>query len=120
VEVPPTVVDTAVTVDTQKKKPIYLFYNVFGDANELLKTKPNSVTAVSFGWDKETESKCDAVLDEIDLQVSSVPCIAYWDEHRTVPNLDGSTYTFEPHWRMAAFDHDAKPWSWNQMNQILQ
>ena len=117
-EAPPTVVILPTTDATQKKKHAYLFYNVFGDTDELLKTKPDSVIPVSFGWDEETERKCDEILNAIDLHVSSVPCIAYWDEHRTVPNLDGSTYTFEPHWRMMAFDHDTQPWSWDQLKDV--
>jgi len=93
----------------EKKKCVYFFYNVFGDANELLRTKPDSVTGVSFACDEESEARCDAVLDKIGFQPSSLPCIAYWEDQLG-----------EPHWQMENFDHDAKPWSWNQLKHLPQ
>jgi hypothetical protein len=33
----------------------YFFYNVYGDAQELIDTLPSDVTAIPFGWSKDIE-----------------------------------------------------------------
>lgn len=56
----------------------YLFYNVYGDADELISTKPEDVIAVPYGWDGDTETKRNQILSELNLNgVSGLPCYIF-------------------------------------------
>ncbi len=107
-------------------KPSYFFHNVYGDAQELLDSKPVNVLAVPFGWDPETEERRNEILDEIQMTVSCLPSLLYWVEESSTTliqpvdesNPNGPTETitvFTPaHWEEYRFEEDQKPWSWSQ------
>ena len=33
----------------------YFFHNIYGDANDLIASKPQDVQAIPFGWDEQSE-----------------------------------------------------------------
>lgn len=56
----------------------YLFYNVYGDADELISTKPGDVIVVPYGWDEDTETKRNQIIFELNLNgVSGLPCYVF-------------------------------------------
>jgi hypothetical protein len=108
-------------------KPTYFFYNVYGDAQQLLDTKPNNIIAVPFGWDPATEERRNKILNELQVTVSCLPCVLYWVEQTTQTiiqpidesNRDGPTeiitQTIPAHWKEHRFEQEEKPWSWTQV-----
>lgn len=111
-------------------KPLYFFHNVYGDANELLDSKPNHVIAVPFGWEPEVEQRRNEILDELGITVSCLPCLMYWVEETTqtiTQLIDESndkgptetiTLTIPAHWEEYRFEEEHKPWSWSQVPSL--
>lgn len=51
----------------------YLFHNIYGDADNLIATAPDDVTCVPFGWDEQTESARDVLMQQ--LGIGGVSCL---------------------------------------------
>lgn len=83
----------------------YFFHNVYGDADELLASKPNDVIAVPFGWDEEAEYARNLIIADIGVTVSCLPSV-----FTQVTNNDKITG-----WVEFRFEHEMKPWSWDQV-----
>jgi hypothetical protein len=98
-------------------KPRYLFHNIYGDAKELIETKPDDVICVPFGWDPVTEEKRNTLLQELGVYVSCLPCLVYWKEEHTITHADGFQSVQPTGWYEFRFDQDKKPWSWDQLPQ---
>ena len=101
-------------MDTTK---IYFFHNVYGDAQELIDTAPSNVVVVPFGWDEETEIKRNTILSELNTTVPSLPCIIKYGI-QTIYDLSSNPINLEPQWYAIPFNHNNKPWSWEQMNLV--
>jgi hypothetical protein len=93
---------------------IYFFYNIYGDADELLATKPSNAIAVPFGWDPETEQKRNEILAELNASVSGLPSVLYYRAEYEVTLPDGTTMIVPAHWEEFDFWDLPKPWSWSQ------
>lgn len=98
-------------MDTTK---IYFFHNIYGDADELLRTIPSHITPIPFGWDEETETRRNNLLSELNTSVSSLPSIIVYGT-QIIYDLNNNPLTIGPHWYTINFDHNSKPWSWEQL-----
>jgi hypothetical protein len=96
-------------------KPRYFFHNVYGDAAELLVTKPADVIAVPFGWDEATEMRRNQILQEIGAGVSGLPSLLTWVDASTVTAPNGTVVSFPARWVEYRFDAQEKPWSWEKV-----
>lgn len=104
----------------------YLFYNVYGDADELVAAAPDNVECIPFGWTPEIEQAREDKIAEIGIGVSSLPSYIYWRaEHtRTVewrvdPDRQQIYFLDEPEtetvpagYRECRIDNLPRPWSW--------
>lgn len=96
-------------------KPRYLFHNVYGDAKELIETKPDDVICVPFGWDPVTEEKRNSLLQELGIFVSCLPCLVYWKEEDNVTYAYGGQSNFSAGWYEFRFEQEVKPWLWENV-----
>lgn len=69
------------------KTNIYLFYNVYGDAEDLIKLAPDNVIFVPFGWDEETEANRNAIIEELGVTPSCLPSIVAWKKEEVMPPI---------------------------------
>jgi hypothetical protein len=95
--------------DTTKQ---YLFHNIYGDADDLIKNKPSNVILVPFGWDEETENNRNTILNELDRGVSCLPSLLFFGkEYITYGNND--VERIEPaKWEEVRVGTLEKPWNW--------
>ena len=94
--------------------PRYFFYNVYGDATDLLKSIPEDVIPVPFGKGEEKEARRNAILEELGVSVTHLPCVVYWRDHEeTVIQPDGTQKIVPPHWAIFVFDEAHMPWKWS-------
>ena len=98
-------------MDTSK---IYFFHNVYGDVDDLIKTAPSNVIFVPFGWDEETETNRNTILSELNTTVPSLPCIVIYGT-QYIYDPSNNVITIGPHWHPIVFNHNNKPWSWEQV-----
>jgi hypothetical protein len=99
-------------MDPSQRKPRYFFHNVYGDADELLATKPDDIIAVPFGWDGITEDYRNSLLLQLNAVVSCLPCVIYWKEETSYTDSDGVTTVIPAHWHEYRFEQEDKPWTW--------
>ena len=100
-----------------QQKPRYFFYNIYGDADDLLASKPSDVIPVPFGWDPATEAYRNQLLSELGVVVSCLPSLIYWVEESTQLDSTGDSIQVPAHWKEFRFELDCKPWSWSQLPQ---
>jgi hypothetical protein len=100
----------------------YLFYNIYGDAQYLLDTKPEDVVATPFGWDEQTEANRNAMLQSLNVNTSCLPAVFVWLEDKEKLDIDGNPYTVLAHWHEIRIFDMEKPWNWedieNEENRI--
>jgi hypothetical protein len=94
--------------------PRYLFYNVYGDADELVASAPEDVICVPFGWSAEAEAFRNNLLNELNVTVSALPALVYWKEAQEVETIDGPV-VIEAHWKELRIAELEKPWSWDAL-----
>lgn len=97
----------------------YFFYNIYGDADDLLAQKPNDVTAIPFGWDDKSEATRNKLLSELDCGVSCLPSVIYWRNEYSYESLDQNnqtiTITVPAHWEEIRVADIEQPWTWNKI-----
>ena len=103
-------------MDTSK---MYLFHNVYGDAEDLIKTAPYNVICVPFGWDEETESNRNRILSELNVGISVIPSLVVYGTKISY-DIRNNPISTAPHWYPINFDHESKPWSWEQIGFVSQ
>lgn len=98
----------------------YLFHNIYGDATELINTKPDDVILVPFGWSPDIENTRNFLLQELNLTgVSCLPSLIFWCPARTITvfNQNGSSVVNIPEkWEEVAVGYLPQPWTWQQIN----
>ena len=82
----------------------YLFHNVYGDADELISSKPNDVTCVPFGWSEEIEQERNRLINELNVVVGSLPSLVY---------STGQEY------KEFRIDDMEKPWTWEKIELAI-
>jgi hypothetical protein len=87
----------------------YFFYNVYGDSEELLASKPDDVIAVPYGLNEEAEYARHILIARTGIIITYIPSI-----FTEVTDEDGKTL-----WKEFRFEHKMKPWSWDQVNLDL-
>jgi len=56
----------------------YLFHNIYGDADDLIASKPEGVITVPYGWDEKTEKNRIEILNSLNLRgVSGLPVYVF-------------------------------------------
>ena len=100
----------------------YLFYNIYGDANNLLATKPNDVTPVPFGWDPQTEANRNQIISQLNCVVSCLPSLIYYRNEYTIQmqNSLGEIVdvTIPAHWEEIRVGDMEKPWTWEKIQEM--
>lgn len=105
-------------MSTQK----YLFHNIYGDAQTLIDTKSNDVIVVPFGWDQQTESIRDSMLNLLKVNVASLPAVVVWREEYIVtsPHPDDAPKTMPAGWFVLHLnDVPQSDWNWSQIQSII-
>jgi hypothetical protein len=77
---------------------MYLFHNVYGDADGLVGSCPKDVVCVPFGWSEEVETRRNDLLSQLGAQVSRLPSLVFL--------RDGL-------WVVLALSDLPTPWSWS-------
>lgn len=104
----------------------YFFYNVYGDADELVATAPSNVECIPFGWTPELEQAREAKIAEIGIGVSGLPSYIYWKpewtrrvEWRVDPDRQQIYFLDEPEdeivpasYLECRVDNLPRPWTW--------
>jgi hypothetical protein len=88
----------------------YFFYNVYGDSEELLASKPDDVIAVPYGLNEEAEYARHLLIARTGIIITYIPSI-----FTEVTDEDGKTS-----WKEFRFEHKIKPWSWDQVNDVVE
>jgi hypothetical protein len=105
---------------TEDKTKYYFFYNVYGDAEELLSTKPENVIAIPFGWSEEVENYRNEVLNILDANVSTLPSLLFWGTEFTTINLQEQELVHPAKWEEVRVLSLEKPWNWNDINEVIE
>lgn len=99
----------------------YFFYNVYGDADELIKTVPEDVFCVKYGWDKETEENRNTIVSQLGIVPSSLPCLMYYREEKTLIFPDGEEFIDPAGWKEVRICDIEQPWTWEKIiNQVVE
>ena len=97
----------------------YFFHNIYGDADELLASKPQDVQAIAFGWDEQSEAERNQLLSELNCGVSCLPSLIYWRNAYSYDSLDENnqpvTITVPAHWEEIRVADIEKPWTWDKI-----
>ena len=108
------------------KNNIYFFYNVYGDADELIKLAPENVILVPFGWDEKTESYRNKIIEEIGITPSCLPSVVAWRKEDQLPptitmeGLEGPAVTIESRWLEIPVGKSPKYlWNWMHIMAIV-
>jgi len=106
---------------------MYLFHNVYGDADELISTKPNDVQAVPFGWTDEIETARNELLNSLGCTVSCLPSIVFEVPEKMVVVgvlVDGvmeeSLARMPAHYEEIRIFDMPKPWNWDDILPIIE
>jgi hypothetical protein len=105
---------------------IYLFHNIYGDADELIATKPADCEAVPAGWNQAAEDYRNAViatLNGID-GYSCLPSVIYFQPSYTITVIDNTTKEVQivncgNAWTEIRVEDMAKPWNWAAITSII-
>lgn len=97
----------------------YLFHNVYGDADELIASKPEDVLAVPFGWETEVEEERNRILSELGVGVSSLPALVYFVEEYMDDFSATEPFLVPAHWQELRISDLPKPWTWEQIEETL-
>jgi hypothetical protein len=97
----------------------YLFHNVYGDADELIASKPEDVLAVPFGWETEVEEERNRILNELGVGVSSLPALVHFVEEYMDTSSASEPFLVPAHWKELRISDLPKPWTWAQIEATL-
>lgn len=103
---------------------IYLFYNVYGDADELIATKPVDCEAVPFGWTPEVEAYRNNLIAQLNCTVSGLPSVIYYQAPYTITIINDltsevTTLSAGDNWEEVAVFRIDKPWTWAEIQKEI-
>jgi hypothetical protein len=104
-------------VDTTKQ---YLFYNVYGDADDLIANKPSNVILVPFGWDEETENNRNSILEELGRSVSCLPSLLFFGKEYIAYGENDVERVESARWEEVRIGTLVKPWNWDDINTCIE
>lgn len=106
---------------------MYLFHNVYGDADELIATKPDDVQAVPFGWTEEIENARNELLSSLSCTVSCLPSIVFEVPEKMVKVgvfvngvVEESLARMPAHYEEIRIFDMPKPWNWGDILPIIE
>ena len=101
---------------------IYLFHNIYGDADELLKTKADNVIAIPAGWTEELETARNNMLAELNIGIGQYPAVVFWKKEQFVPKMFVGTeketkeYYTDAKWDdIPVGDWPQEDWTWDKI-----
>jgi hypothetical protein len=109
------------TYDFTDKSVLYFFYNVYGDADSLLATKPGNVIGVPFGWTESIEENRQSVLINLGATVSELPSLAFWVDQYEFQRFDivyneNVTENVNEHWEVLNIPRNISgEWTWEKI-----
>lgn len=101
---------------------IYLFHNIYGDADNLIANKPDNVITVPFGWDSNTEAMRNTLLNFLNVKVSGLPSVVAWRPEHTVesPHPDDPPKTIQAGWDVINLEIVPRyEWNWQYIQSII-
>jgi hypothetical protein len=102
---------------------IYLFHNVYGDANELIETKPANCEAIPFGWTSKVEAYRNQKINELKCAVSGLPSVIYFQPTYTSTIIfstgEQEIYNFGNTWTEIRVHEMSKPWTWEKIQSEI-
>ena len=101
---------------------IYLFHNVYGDADSLIANKPDNVITVPYGWDKNTEALRNAILDMLDIRINGLPTVVAWRPAYTVysSHPDDPPKIMPAGWQTINLENISRyDWTWQYIQSII-
>lgn len=110
---------------------IYLFHNVYGDADQLLENKPENIIAIPFGWTEELELVRNDLLAQLNTSAPILPCIIAWKSEELVPEITTQflnegiktipAHTIDAYWACIPVGKWPKEdWTWEKINKELE
>lgn len=106
---------------------MYLFHNVYGDAEGIIANKPEGVQCVPFGWTEEIETTRNQLIAQLGCSVSCLPSLVFPVPEKMVVTgviVDGimeeSLARLPAHYEELRILDMPKPWSWNTIMPIVQ
>jgi hypothetical protein len=78
---------------------------VYGDADQLIETRPNDVSTIPFGWDEITENNRIKKLQELNASVSCLPSVQFFYDER---------------WLEVRVEDMNKPWTWETIDNEIE
>lgn len=106
---------------------IYLFHNVYGDADELIATKPDNVQAVPFGWTDEIEIARNELIASLGCTVSCLPSVVFLVNEKMVVTgvmvngvMEESLARMPEHYEELRVFDMPKPWNWADILPIIE
>lgn len=104
------------------KQNLYFFYNVYGDADELLKNKPENVIAIPAGWTEELETARNNMLAELNMGIGQYPAVVFWKKEQFVPKmfvgteLETKEYYTDAKWDVIPVgEWPQENWTWDKI-----
>jgi hypothetical protein len=110
---------------TLDKNKVYLFHNIYGDADELIKNAGDDIICVPFGWDEETENNRNNMLNEMGIVSSSLPSVIVWRKEYIRPEKTILDHTIpseivEAHWEEISLGNKPKYlWNWIYVFSVI-
>lgn len=105
---------------------IYLFHNIYGDADDLIATKPADCIAVPAGWGEAAETYRNEVIASISGfdGYSCLPSVVYYQPEYQLTVTDiatqQSTITkLGDRWTEIRVEDMEKPWNWTAITTII-
>lgn len=108
------------------KSAVYLFHNIYGDADGLIQLAPEHIILVPFGWDEDTENNRNAIIEELGVIPSCLPSIVAWKKEESLPivvtqeGIEVDGLIKEAHWeelRLGKFPRYL--WNWTHVMALL-
>lgn len=105
---------------------MYLFHNIYGDADYLIESAPSGVECVPFGWTESAEQYRNSLLAMMDVTVSFLPSVVFQMPEKVMPAMcmvDGEMQpceeTVPEHWEELRLDFVPEPKDWDTINRRI-
>ena len=106
---------------------MYLFHNVYGDADYLINSASEDIQCVPFGWTPEIEEARNTLINQLNVTVSALPSVVFQMPEKTMPGLCLVDNEYQPceqvvpeHWEEIRVMDLPEPKDWTIINQRIQ
>jgi hypothetical protein len=105
---------------------IYLFHNVYGDADDLIANKPSDCVTVPAGWDEAAEANRNQIIASLDgfKGFSCLPSVVYFQPAYQLTVTDTATQETKitdlgNSWTEIRVEDMPKPWNWVSILDVI-